>query len=184
MTEADHFEIAFNRTMQHEGGYVNDRDDPGGETYMGISRRAHHDWPGWEFIDKHGPGANIPGLDDLVKAFYRRLYWDKLHLSDTPCLELTNAVFDCAVNCGARTAGRWLQYSLNHLNRDGNTWDDITVDGLVGFHTHKALKRCLETTPVKLLIKVFNIYRGWHYVKIMENNSKLEKYARGWLNRI
>ena len=27
--------------LAHEGGYVNDPDDPGGETMMGISKRAY-----------------------------------------------------------------------------------------------------------------------------------------------
>lgn len=27
--------------LVHEGGYVNDPDDPGGETMMGISKRAY-----------------------------------------------------------------------------------------------------------------------------------------------
>ena len=31
------FDIAFNRTIIAEGGYVNDPDDKGKETYMGIS---------------------------------------------------------------------------------------------------------------------------------------------------
>ena len=33
------FNIAFEITMGHEGGYSFDKDDAGGETYRGISRR-------------------------------------------------------------------------------------------------------------------------------------------------
>ena len=33
------FNDAFDETMGHEGGYVNDSNDAGGETYRGISRR-------------------------------------------------------------------------------------------------------------------------------------------------
>jgi type VI secretion system secreted protein VgrG len=40
----DNFLKAFNTTMTFEGGYANDPDDAGGETYMGISRRYHPDW--------------------------------------------------------------------------------------------------------------------------------------------
>lgn len=34
------FDIAFDRLLGHEGGYVNDPEDPGGETNWGISKRS------------------------------------------------------------------------------------------------------------------------------------------------
>ena len=34
------FETAFRFTLGHEGGYVNDARDPGGETKFGISKRS------------------------------------------------------------------------------------------------------------------------------------------------
>ena len=46
------FNIAFNKVVFHEGGYVNDPEDRGGETYMGISRRAHPSSNIWYHIDK------------------------------------------------------------------------------------------------------------------------------------
>lgn len=38
------FNIAFQKTLTHEGGYVNDPEDSGGETYKGISRNNHKNW--------------------------------------------------------------------------------------------------------------------------------------------
>ena len=35
------FDVAFERLIGHEGGYVNNPSDPGGETKFGISRRAY-----------------------------------------------------------------------------------------------------------------------------------------------
>ena len=35
------FEDAFDRLISHEGGYVNDPLDPGGETKFGISKRSY-----------------------------------------------------------------------------------------------------------------------------------------------
>ena len=37
------FTEAVSVVFKHEGGYVNDRNDPGGETNMGISKRAYPD---------------------------------------------------------------------------------------------------------------------------------------------
>ena len=45
------FEDEFNRIIFVEGGYVNDPSDAGGETYLGISRKANPYWKGWEMVD-------------------------------------------------------------------------------------------------------------------------------------
>ncbi|WP_425526518.1 glycosyl hydrolase 108 family protein [Xanthomonas oryzae] len=49
--------------LSHEGGYVNDPRDPGGETQWGISKRAY-------------PELNIRALTrDQAIEIYRRDYW-------------------------------------------------------------------------------------------------------------
>ena len=35
------FDQVIDRVLAHEGGYVNDPDDPGGETKYGISKKAY-----------------------------------------------------------------------------------------------------------------------------------------------
>ena len=46
------FRLAYKKIEAAEGGYVNDPDDKGGETYKGISRKANPDWDGWISIDQ------------------------------------------------------------------------------------------------------------------------------------
>ena len=59
------FTEAIGVILYHEGGYVNDKDDPGGETMMGISKRAY-------------PNLDIKGLtEDDVKEIYHKDYWLK-----------------------------------------------------------------------------------------------------------
>ena len=38
---ASNFDAAMAEVFSHEGGYVNDPRDPGGETNMGISKRSY-----------------------------------------------------------------------------------------------------------------------------------------------
>ena len=45
------FNIEFEKLILAEGGYVNDSDDAGGETYLGISRKNNPKWIGWKTID-------------------------------------------------------------------------------------------------------------------------------------
>lgn len=97
MTDA--FDLAFERTMGHEGGYINDPRDPGGETNWGISKRAY-------------PDVNIKALTrDEAKAIYRRDFWDRLGASRLPN-GVAYQLFDFAVNSGVETAVRYLQRAV------------------------------------------------------------------------
>lgn len=46
------FKTAYDITSGLEGGYVNDTNDLGQETYKGISRRFWPHWDGWQHIDR------------------------------------------------------------------------------------------------------------------------------------
>jgi len=93
----------FDRALRHvlawEGLYVRDRDDPGGETKYGISKRAY-------------PELDIKNLTrEEAAAIYRRDYWDRIKGEELPPA-LAFAMFDCAVNQGTGTAIGILQKSL------------------------------------------------------------------------
>lgn len=90
------FEQAFSLTVAHEGGYVNDPADPGGETKFGISKRSY-------------PDEDIPNMTlERAKLLYRRDYWDRMHCAAMhPSIGF--ALFDAGVNCGCERAATWLQ---------------------------------------------------------------------------
>ena len=46
------FDIEFDKVVLAEGGYVNDKDDNCGETYLGISRKFNPNWKGWTIVDQ------------------------------------------------------------------------------------------------------------------------------------
>jgi len=54
------FNIALQKTLAHEGGYSNDPNDMGGETYKGISRASHSVWKGWAIVDKYKKLSGFP----------------------------------------------------------------------------------------------------------------------------
>ena len=94
------FDRAVALVLKHEGGYVNDSRDPGGETRYGISKRAY-------------PDVDILRLtEDEAKAIYKRDYWDTLRPDEIP-EPLAICLFDAAVNMGAVTSVRLLQTTLN-----------------------------------------------------------------------
>lgn len=116
------FDEEFDKVILAEGGYVNDPDDAGGETYLGISRKNNPKWVGWEVIDdikkKYGT-KNITSrlkkdvaLTNSAKLLYKQNYWDVLELDDIPSQGIAHQLFDTCVNCGKTTAIRIAQQVL------------------------------------------------------------------------
>lgn len=105
------FTTAFARLMDHEGEYVNDPRDPGGETKYGISKRSY-------------PNLDIKNLtreqamDIFCHDFWLRINGDKLY--DGVAYQIS----DFAYNSGVETAIRYLQRSL--LVADDGHWGPVS----------------------------------------------------------
>jgi lysozyme family protein len=110
------FDDAFRILIGHEGGYVNDRNDPGGETKFGISKRSY-------------PREDIANLTlERAKAIYLRDFWQKARCHELPDV-VAFALFDAAVNSGVSMGVKLLQRALR-----------VTDDGRFGPVTMAAAK--------------------------------------------
>jgi len=105
------FDTAFDRLMGHEGGYVNNPRDPGGETNWGVSKRSY-------------PGEDIRAMTrERAKMIFRRDFWDRINADrfhDGVAFQLS----DLAYNSGAETAVRLFQRALR-VSDDGH-WGPIS----------------------------------------------------------
>jgi lysozyme family protein len=93
------YDEAIDRILAHEGGYVNNPADPGGETQWGIAKRSY-------------PTVNIKTLTrEGAKAIYLRDFWAPVasKVSDSA---LCFQVLDAAVNHGIGNAIRFLQRAI------------------------------------------------------------------------
>jgi lysozyme family protein len=105
------FDDAVARTLTSEGNYVNNPNDPGGETKYGISKRSY-------------PTVNIKELTLVqAKLIYKRDFWDPLH-GDTLHSAVSYQLFDFAVNSSIQTAIRYYQRALGVAD-DGH-WGPIS----------------------------------------------------------
>lgn len=105
------FDTAIDRVLGHEGGYINDPTDPGGETKWGISKRSY-------------PHINIKDLTrEGAKGIYLRDFWQKLN-GDTLHDGVAYQLLDFAINSGIETAVRYFQRAL-HVADDGH-WGPIS----------------------------------------------------------
>lgn len=145
----------WDRLLAREGGYVNDPDDPGGETKFGISKRAY-------------PQENIASLTrERAKAIYQEDYWREPGINLLPP-PLDEQVMDIAVNCGPTRAIIMLQAIL-----------DVKTDGKLGPKTLAALKgKDLEQINDELVN-----YRKAYYSLLVKKKPSLSKFLKGWNRR-
>jgi len=187
------FKTSYNITLGHEGGYSNDPVDAGGETYKGITKRYETNWIGWNIIDKYRNNSNFPRcldddmeLQDAVMQVYKRKYWDVFWGDRIQNQDIANEMFDTGVNMGTGRGIKFLQKSLNLLNRNQKNYPDISEDGGMGNNTYNTLDNFLNnhSKDIKYLLKLMNLFQGMHYINYMGKDSKQERFARGWLNRV
>lgn len=115
------FKTAVAIILSHEGGYVNDPRDAGGETRYGISKRAY-------------PNVDIKDLTrEEAIAIYKRDYWDKVRGDSLP-FGVALAVFDFAVNAGVDRSIKLLQRCVD-AKQDGK-FGDITLAAVLAHNKH------------------------------------------------
>lgn len=132
------FDLFIDRILGHEGGYVNDPRDLGGETKFGISKRAY-------------PNVNIASLSrEQAIEIYRRDYWARIQGDILPD-DVAFQVLDAAVNHGVGNSIRWLQRAVG-----------VADDGQLGPVT---LARVRSQAAVDVLLK-FNAERLEFYTKL------------------
>jgi lysozyme family protein len=185
------FKQAYDETMGHEGGYVNDPADVGGETYKGIARKYHPSWEGWSIIDSLKGNSEFPKLLDrhsqlqrMVEKFYKQFYWDVNLLDHITNQNIATEMFDTGVNMGIGRAAKFLQQSCNYLNRNGKLFPDLVVDGKIGKKSLDALNVLLSNNEAVFVYKILNLLQGNHYLEYMTKSPTQERFARGWLKRV
>ena len=169
VTYSEKFKKAVDFVMNNEGGYVFDKNDPGGATKYGISQKAY-------------PTLNIKDLcrEDAVKIYYCD-YWLKGKFEQIPDENVTTKVFDFSVNFGQRTATIVLQRALRSVGIN------VVEDGLMGSQTLSATIFCCnpENTEnrAKMLLTALKSEAAGYYRLIAVKNPQQQKFLNGWLNR-
>lgn len=156
MGEKLSFDQIFERCMGHEGGYVNNPKDPGGETNWGVTigtARAN----GYN-------GAMRSMTSAQAKEIYRKAFWEH-----AKCDQYHSAigfqVFDACINHGIGNGIRMLQRAVG-----------VVDDGKVGKYTLEAINlKSLDDTLI-----LFNAERLEFYTKL----KTFDIFGRGWTRRV
>lgn len=169
------FKISLQKMLTHEGGYSNDPDDLGGETYKGISRTSHPDWLGWPIIDTH---KNKPDfltilekdvvLKKDVEVFYWTNFWLPIKAYEIQNQTTADSIFDFAVNAGIKTSARLVQSIVG-----------TKADGIIGDQTLKKL----NSLDFGYFQPAFTVGKISHYIAIIQKRPTNKKYLYGWIIR-
>lgn len=161
------FNKFFEYVLKVEGGYVNHKNDKGGETNYGITK-AVAVANGYTGDMKSLPKATAQKIYE--KKYYLAFKLDKV-LSD----KVSFSIFDFVVNAG-RNGIKKAQEAVN-LSYGKKV---LEVDGAIGATTLKYINM-MSTT--KFLATYHKLQRDY-YRAIVKNNKSQEVFLKGWLNRV
>ena len=164
------FNTYYPKLVKHEGGYVNDSLDRGGETYRGISRKNFPKWNGWLVLDNIQPikkNTVFAGLENTVRGFYKNTFWNTIKADQIKNQSVAEILVDWKINGGFNP--KKIQQMVGEKQ-----------DGAIGDRTIQAINKA-DSTHLFATIKQA---RKAHYTAIIKNNPSQAKFANGWFARI
>lgn len=150
------FSPAIEIVLKNEGGYVNDPQDPGGETNFGISKASH-------------PNVDIKNLSkEDAKYIYYNEYWLPNRLNEIQNQNVANFALDTLVHHGQ--GARILQDAVN------TSGGDTIPDNKMGPHTIASINAQSPAYYLQNAIKGRIAYME----KLAQNDPSLGKFLTGW----
>jgi lysozyme family protein len=165
----------------NEGGYVNNRNDPGGPTNFGVTQavaRAAGYRGDMRYFPKHCTGAITICADEIYL---------KRYIVGPGFMPIVNAdpavggeLVDSAVNFGPARPSRWFQQSMNELGGA-----KLKIDGRIGpasVGAYRQLQEKMGSVPacIATLDRLDTKQRA-EYDRLIRVNSRLRTFHKGWL---
>lgn len=174
------FDFCLEAGLEEEGGFVDNPNDPGGVTNMGITIRL----AGTIHLDlDHDGDTDANDIRAITKADAALVYYTSFYKPqscDLMPLPIAYLVFDTSINMGMSAGAKFLQRVLG-----------VADDGQIGPATIKALAD--RSNDVGNLIWAYSAQRTKRYSDLILNNAldraqgKTKKdfsaFAKGWYNR-
>lgn len=185
------FNEALKHTLRFEGGYANNPNDSGGETFRGISRKNWPGWIGWKTVDEvKRRGArtaklidaalkNDPVMEQAVAIFYQANFWRPFESLEAPD-RIMAKLFDTAVNVGVGAAVKMLQRTVNKMG----PISQLSVDGAIGPKTRAGFDIVVDAPGGEAkFLRIFCQEQEAHYRRIVSRKPSQAEFINGWLRR-
>ena len=154
---ASDYKECLDLVLKSEGGWVNNPNDPGGETNLGVTKAV------WEEYVGH-PVTTMKNLTkDDVAPLYEQKYWRVCYGEVLP-RGLDFLCFSFGINAGSGRSVKLLQQSLG-----------LVSDGIIG---PKVMQKLRESN-IADVIKSFSESRREYY-KSLKN---FPIFGKGWISR-
>jgi lysozyme family protein len=155
----ENFHKCLEKVLEHEGGYVDHPEDPGGRTNMGITQAVYEKYLKRPVAEQEMKDMSI----NDVRIIYRTLYWDSVKGDDLPA-GVDFSVFDWAVNSGVSRASKALQKIIG-----------VKDDGIIGPITVKETYKC---DPEKVILNLSEARKDFY-----QRLVAFDTFGKGWLRR-
>jgi len=150
----------FDLVIVNEGGFVDNKLDPGGATNWGCTQAV------WEqYIGHKVTVDDMKALTkEEVKPLYKKRYWDAVYGDALPS-GLDYCIFDCAINSGVGRAAKFIQELVG-----------VPADGAIGNNTISAIT---QIKPVTLINEFCDKRQGF-----LESLKTFPTFGKGWTKRV
>jgi lysozyme family protein len=161
---ADTFAACLAFTLQQEGGFSDDPNEPGGATNYGITLGTLRSYIG-------NPNLGVPDIQNItmatVQAIYQANYWNRMSCGALPD-GVDLMTFDHGVNAGPGRSGTILQQAAGLTG--------AAVDGGIGPQTLAAVG---QVDPATLIASMAALQRSYY-----QSLANFALYGNGWLARV
>lgn len=151
---------SFDLVIVNEGGYVDNKLDPGGATNWGCTQAV---WEGYI-----GHKVSVDDMKALtkedVKPLYKKRYWDAIHGDALPS-GLDYCIFDCAINSGVNRSAKIIQEIVG-----------VFADGAIGNNTVSAIT---QLNPVTAINEFCDKRQAF-----LESLKTFPVFGKGWSKRV
>ena len=155
---ASNFQECLDLVLKSEGGWVNNSNDPGGETNLGVTKRVWIEYVGH-------PVENLKKLTkEDVAPLYELKYWRPCYCEVLP-RGLDFVVFSMGVNAGPGRSVKLLQSAIGCI-----------PDGVIGPRT----RELISSSNGADIIKKFSTARREYYQSL----KTFPIFGKGWLIRV
>ena len=156
----DNFEQALSIVLKSEGGYVNNKADPGGMTNLGVTKRTYEKYVGHP-VDEDTMRGLTP---EIVAPLYKSMFWDAVRGDQLPD-GVDYCVFDVAVNSGPTKAIKLLQGAVGTPQTGQISDRDVQLANAADLEN--------------LIIKICN-----ERLVFLQSLNTWATFGKGWGNRV
>lgn len=172
-----YFEKALEQTLKNEGvvngktGYVNNKNDNGGETNYGITKAKARE------CGYKGKMCDLPY--ETAKQIYYKEYWEKTNAGNISNFNISFLLFDFAVNSGVSNACKKLQTAINKVSGS-----KLLIDGIIGQKTINAIEKYIDNKHYHFYVNQLEKIYIAEILNYYTSLSKFNIFGKGWINRV